>query len=198
MLERCGIGMCHFDEEDIYGDFFPVDDNEVFSDYDGRRMSCSFTGHRQIAKEEEYGIMLKLRATIQYLVSQGVKDFHAGGAVGFDTLAAIAVLQVKNEHDDVRLILDLPYEKQLSEKWSDKQKRQYKMVLENADVVNIHSKRYSDYEAARQALLKRDRILVENSYYCVCYLRPGTDRGGTLYTVNYAKRGNTHIINLAE
>ena len=43
---------------------------------------------------------------------------------------------------------------------------------------------------------KRNRHLVDHSSICVCYLTE--DRGGTAYTVNYAKKQGLKVINLAD
>ena len=40
----------------------------------------------------------------------------------------------------------------------------------------------------------RNRYMVDNSCYCICYLTE--NKGGTAYTVNYAKRQGLKIINI--
>ena len=44
-------------------------------------------------------------------------------------------------------------------------------------------------------MLKRNRHLVDNSSACVCYLTES--KGGTAYTVDYARRSGIKIVNLA-
>ena len=43
---------------------------------------------------------------------------------------------------------------------------------------------------------KRNRHLVDNSSICVCYLTE--NKGGTFYTVEYAKSKNLKVINIAD
>lgn len=50
------------------------------------------------------------KAIVTLLVSKGFKYFGTGGALGFDTIAAQAVLSVKETHPEVKLILVLPCE----------------------------------------------------------------------------------------
>ena len=45
---------------------------------------------------------------ITILYGKGVREFRAGGARGFDTLAALTILEFKENHPDVRLVLMLP------------------------------------------------------------------------------------------
>ncbi|MBQ7400181.1 MAG: DUF1273 family protein [Clostridia bacterium] len=187
-------------------DFFDISDAEIefdltaisaepYFEYDNRRISCSFTGHRIITDEEKKTLLPALKSTILYLLSQGVKEFHCGGAIGFDTLAASVVFDVSREHPDIKLVLELPYENQ-SCKWKENQKKYYKFLKSKANEVNIHFKNPKNKEEAVKALLGRNRILIDKSHYCVCYHKH--EKGGTAYTVNYAKLHDVQIINLAE
>ena len=57
--------------------------------------TCCFTGHRRIPPEAVAPLRERLEAEIESLIRQGVRYFGAGGALGFDTLAAEAVLDLK-------------------------------------------------------------------------------------------------------
>lgn len=59
--------------------------------------SCCFTGHRVLPKSEEDRNILrdKLRSTIAQLAKEGIYRFYTGGARGFDSMAAMAVLEMK-------------------------------------------------------------------------------------------------------
>ena len=45
-------------------------------------------------------------------IEQGYRYFGTGGALGFDTLAAQTVLELKNKYPEIKLILVLPCENQ--------------------------------------------------------------------------------------
>ena len=94
--------------------------------------------------------------------------------------------------------MEIPYEKQ-SEKWSDDDKRFYDFLKNKAHEINIHGNNPKNREEAVKLLLARNRIMIDKSYYCVCYLKDETAKsGGTAYTVNYARLHDLQIINLAE
>lgn len=172
--------------------------SEPYSEYDDKRSCCAFTGHRNITSEEKARLLPKLKSTVLYLISIGVKKFHCGGALGFDTLAASVVYDVSREHPDVRLILDIPYENQ-AERWSDTNKRFYSFIKSKAHEINIHGNNPKSRNDATSLLLARNRAMIDKSYYCVCYLKDETaKKGGTAYTVNYAKVHKLEVINLAE
>lgn len=73
--------------------------------------SCCFTGHRVLPKSEEDRNILrdKLRSTIAQLAKEGIYRFYAGGARGFDSMAAMAVLEMKAYFPQIQLYLALPY-----------------------------------------------------------------------------------------
>jgi uncharacterized phage-like protein YoqJ len=69
---------------------------------------CCFTGHREIPEDIIKGLTGRVMAQINELYACGVKTFLVGGAVGFDTLAALAVIQCRNAGMDIRLTLVIP------------------------------------------------------------------------------------------
>jgi len=171
---------------------------EPYFEYDNKRYSCSFTGHRILCAEERKSLLPSLKSTVLYLISLGVKEFHCGGALGFDTLAASVVFDISREHPEIKLILELPYANQ-SAKWNENDKRIYEFLKSKANETNIHSDNPKNKEQAVKALLSRNRIMIDKSHYCVCFLRNNeSKKGGTAYTVNYAKLHDVQLINLAE
>ena len=148
--------------------------------------TCSFTGHREIPESEYSNIQLKLEGVITMLIGHGVCDFLAGGALGFDTLAALTVLKLKNDYPHIRLKLILPCRDQ-AKTWPVTDKKIYSLILEQADEVVYVSEYY--YSGCMH---KRNRHLVDNSGYCVCYLRKNS--GGTKWTVDYALKKDLQVI----
>ena len=170
---------------------------EPFFEYDSKRSSCSFTGHRGLSPEETRSLVPRLKSTVLYLISQGVREFHCGGAIGFDTLAATVVYDISRQHKDIRLVLELPYQDQCRG-WSETNRRFYEFVKSRAHEINIHGDNPKNKVQAVKQLLSRNRIMIDKSRYCVCYLRDENAKsGGTAYTVNYAKLHDLQIINLA-
>lgn len=62
---------------------------------DLRAKTCCFTGHRSLSGEEKLKAAVRLREIIAEQIKAGVVFYGAGGARGFDTLAAQTVLDMK-------------------------------------------------------------------------------------------------------
>jgi uncharacterized phage-like protein YoqJ len=152
--------------------------------------TCFFSGHRDILLEKYPEVQAKLEQTVEGLIDQGVQYFGAGGALGFDTLAALTILKLKRQHPEIRLALILPY-KDYGSNWPDKVRKFAEQITNWADKVVYTSERYYN-----GCMYKRNRHMAEQSGWCVCYLERAT--GGTAYTVSYAKSVGVQIINLAE
>ena len=70
--------------------------------------TACFTGHRDIPPLKRPGIKHRLEREIEKSIQAGYVYFGAGGALGFDTLAAQTVLKLKGRYQDIKLILVLP------------------------------------------------------------------------------------------
>ncbi len=152
--------------------------------------TCCFTGHRKIPPEQYHRIAERLRKEIIRLIEKGICYFGAGGALGFDTLAAQTVLSLKAEYPQIKLILVLPCMTQ-TRGWAEKDVAIYEDIKARCDKLTYTSQEYS-----RGCMQKRNRHLVDYSSVCVCYLTEQS--GGTAYTVNYAKSKGLRTINVAE
>lgn len=155
---------------------------------DLKSKTCCFTGHRTMSDQEKQIAAIRLREVIATLVKEGVVYYGAGGALGFDTLAAQTVLEMKKEYPQLRLILVLPCEDQ-TRNWRSEDIATYEDIKARCDKVVYVSRRYTP-----DCMYKRNRHLVEHSGTCICYLK--NDTGGTAYTVGYARRKEIQIINL--
>lgn len=154
-----------------------------------RAITACFTGHRYIP---DIDILVKnrIKKEIEKLIEKGVIYFGNGGALGFDTLVAQMVLDLKEKHPQIKLIMVLPCKEQ-DKFWSAKDKKIYAYILDRADKKVYVSENYYD-----GCMLVRNRYLVDNSGYCIAYLRK--DKGGTAFTVNYALENELEVINIAE
>ena len=157
---------------------------------DYKSQTCCFTGHRNIAPYTPDTVFEQTKAIVTLLVSKGFKYFGTGGALGFDTLAAQAVLSVKETHPEVKLILVLPCENQ-TKYWKQQDIDVYNDIKLRADKVKVLAPHY--YNGCMQ---KRNRHLVDCSSACICFLTK--HEGGTAYTVDYAKQNGLDIINVAD
>ena len=131
-----------------------------------------------------------LKTILVDLIDNGYRYFGVGGALGFDTLAAQTILDLKTVYPHIKLILVLPCLCQ-SDSWSAHDQKKYEYIRAASDKVVYTSREYS-----KGCMHKRNRHLVNNSSVCVCCLTE--NKGGTAYTVDYAKRMNLRVINVAE
>lgn len=157
---------------------------------DLRAKTCCFTGHRSLSDEEKLEVAVRLRKIIEEQIRAGVVFYGAGGALGFDTLAAQTVLDMKKEYPQLRLILVLPCKDQ-TRGWRSEDIAVYEDIKRRSDKVVYVSREYS-----QDCMHKRNRHLVDHSGTCICYLTRST--GGTAYTADYARKKGLCIINLAE
>lgn len=153
-----------------------------------KKYTCCFTGHRKITPEQKKIVARRLYCILENLISEGVTQFMAGGALGFDTMAAQCVLSIKEKYPEVKLILVLPCVAQ-SKGWRREDILIYDKIKQQADEVVYISKEYT-----KDCMFKRNRYMVDFSNVCVAYLTE--NNGGTVYTVEYARRKGMQVINL--
>ena len=147
-----------------------------------------FTGHRDIPRDHAFALPGLLENELIALIERGATVFRAGGAVGFDTLAALKVLEMKEAHPFIRLELILPCRNQ-TERWPEAEVRTYRYILERADAYEFLHERY-----VSGCMLQRNRRLVQGSDVCLAYCYQ--NRGGTLYTVSHAMKEGLEVVNL--
>ncbi len=151
---------------------------------------CSFTGHRDLPPEKRDALRSLLRRTLRTLaLDRGMSVFLTGGAMGFDRMAAEEVLALRERYGGIRLFLFLPFHG-YDAKWPRGERAALADLLKKADGSLCAADAY--YPGVYFA---RDRMLVNLSSVCVSYLEK--TRGGTFYTVSYAKDAGIEVIPLA-
>lgn len=160
---------------------------------DTRSQTVCFTGHREIPAGIRPAVQDRLKQTICELIDKGYRYFGAGGARGFDAMAAEAVLELKQRHPHIHLILVLPFRDQYQHErgWSKSEVEQYHDLQQKASKVRILTERYSS-----GVYYRRNRHLVDFSSVCVAYCT--RQNSGTSYTVNYATSKGVQVINISE
>ena len=148
-----------------------------------------FTGHRHIGDEEYTKLFDALLQVIEEQILSGATVFRTGGALGFDTMAALAVLSQRKRFPEIRLELILPCPSQ-TKGWSHGDTVLYEQIKSQADAAHYVSTGY--YKGVLQ---QRNRALVENADVCVAYLC-NSSGGGTAYTAALALKKGLKLINL--
>ena len=157
---------------------------------DTKSITCCFSGHRKIPKDNYAFIQSNLRTAVVNNIEKGYRFFETGGALGFDTLAAQTILELKENYSQIKLILILPCITQ-TKSWLKDDIYEYERIKELADEVIYTSKEYT-----KGCMHIRNRYLVDHSSLCICYLTES--KGGTAYTVKYAESKGVRVINIAK
>ncbi len=157
-------------------------------DIELKKKSVCFTGHRVL-----YGgitpaeMSERIKDEVLRLHGRGFTEFYAGGAIGFDMIAAITVLNLKLEHPDLHLHLALPCTNH-SAKWTGGQRSQFDLVSRLADSITY----VSECPYFNGCMQLRNRYMADRSSVCVAYLK--NDASGTGYTVRYAQKTGAEIV----
>lgn len=144
---------------------------------------CTFTGHR-ILRDLDFSLLDRV---IKNLIKGGCRKFLCGMAVGFDLAAAESVLQLSKVYGG-ELVACVPCADQ-NKVFSVADRTRYERILGRCSEVIYLAERY--YKGCMHV---RDRFMVDNSDAVVCYLRER--RGGTFYTVEYARKQGKMIIEI--
>lgn len=144
--------------------------------------ACAVSGHRNLSLDFS---TQKLKETFIELINSGVDTFLVGMAIGFDAKCFTVLEQLRPIYN-IKIVACVPCEEQ-DKNFSIAQKKEYERMLLNATEVILVSKNYT-----KGCMLKRNRFMIDNSDYLVCYLREQS--GGTAYTVKYASQTNKKII----
>ena len=151
--------------------------------------TCCFTGHRDIPEDRMCDVKKRLADAVETLISEGYTAFIAGGALGFDTMAALAVLDARERKPEIVLHLVLPCPEQ-TKMWRADQVLKYREILERANSHEYVSQHYT-----RWCMAQRNRKMVEmSSAVIACY--DGSGKGGTAMTVGFAEKKGIRIINV--
>ena len=130
----------------------------------------------------------RLRYRVMPLIADGVVYFGVGGAQGFDMLAAEYLLKVRDEFGKrIRIISVLPFPEYRKD-WPEEDFRRQEEIIRRSDKVV-----YVCPKEEKGAYLARDRKLVDESAFCVCWCRKKT--GGTAYTVRCALQQGLQVWN---
>ena len=133
-------------------------------------------------------VQKRLREILIESIENGYRYFGAGGAMGFDTVAALTVLELKSVYPDIKLILVLPCREQTKGR-SETDVQKDERIKARADKVLYTSEHYF-----RGCMQKRNRHLVDHSSLCICYYKG--KKGGTEYTANYAMNKGLWMFNI--
>ena len=148
-------------------------------------MKICFTGHRTI--EGEYApdghwpdVYAKVFEIIRSFAHHGHTEFISGGALGFDQVAARAVIGVKEAGYPAKLTMALPFPG-FEAKWIPKSKYELAMLVGQADkTLYVCEEGYAPWK-----MQKRNEWMVDDSTIVIALYGPDKT-GGTLNCIHYA------------
>lgn len=154
-----------------------------------KALTCFFSGHRIMEKKEIALSKSLLREEILNRINNGVTRFIAGGAIGFDTMAAEAVIDMRNDYD-IKLILYLPCKDHFA-KWNLGDVERFEAIKEQADEVKyVYEGKYIP-----GCMQMRNSAMVNDSDFGIVYLR-GCTNSGSAQTVKLAKEKGVPFVNI--
>lgn len=159
--------------------------------------TCCFTGHRESKlpwgsnELDPRCVELKKRIfdAVWAVYSSGVRHFICGMASGSDLYFCEAVMQLRDEREDVSIEAAIPWEGQ-SERWPPEMKKRYSRLTSECDYQTLVQSDFSP-----DCLMRRNHYMVDSSGVLIAVYNGSP--GGTRQTMLYAMRRNIEIIELA-
>lgn len=141
-----------------------------------REITATFIGHKEC-----YGLSDEaVRIEIVKLIEKGIRVFLNGGMGSFDWICAKEVFKLKSEYPNIKNYLIIPY---LTFTILDK--HYFDEIIYPEGFEKYHFK---------AAIPARNKYLIENSSYAVCYVTHGW--GGAAQTYERAQKKGLKMINL--
>lgn len=155
----------------------------------GRAATAAFMGHRFIDASQREHVKKRLSNAVLDTYGHGIRNFISGFAIGFDMMAAEAVVSLKQNYPDITLIAAIPFKGQAC-RFNFYDRKRYDRLLEVADEVIVLSDSYYP-----RCFLERDEFMVNHSSRLIAYY-DGREKGGTFYTIRKAMAQNIPIVNV--
>ncbi len=129
------------------------------------------------------------------------EEFHfvCGGALGFDTIAALTILKMREKNENITLEIAIPFKDQPNTWFYSEDIDRYNLINKLADKVTFVDEvdKYIDDKVAigrysAKKLMTRNRYMIDNADLVIA-LYDG-QKGGTHNAVNYAKKLDKDIL----
>lgn len=161
-----------------------------------RDLTCCFSGYRPEKLPWGYNeedprcvdLKEKLYDVTSAVYASGIRRFICGMAQGSDMYFCEAVLELKEDHDDIILEAALPCEDQAS-RWSERQRNRYYKLLQQCDTECFISRQYTP-----ECMMRRNKYMVDNASILIAVYDGRF--GGTMHTVGYAEKNGLEIIQI--
>lgn len=149
--------------------------------------TCCVTGHRVIPEDKREYVDRELKKAVEAAVTQGYGRFISGFADGVDLTFAAIVAGLKEQGRPVTLEAAIPNAGRLKYKAPA-----FQNLLAACDGVTVLCETYSP-----NCFFIRNRYMVDQSGLVIA-VHDGREKGGTAYTIHYARTQGkeVHIIKI--
>lgn len=150
--------------------------------------SACFTGHRpsRFSGIQMDDLRLDISTVITEAIDEGYDTFYCGMAQGTDILAGELTAALRQQYPWIRLIAVVPFPEQ-TDGWNEEWTARYQQLLEKSDEVKILLPHIQ-----KGGYFLRNRYMVEHASLLIG-VYAGSPRGGTAYTVRYARKKGLQV-----
>ena len=152
--------------------------------------ACFFTGHRILPSAKLDAIKTVLHYELIKHIDAGITTFISGGALGFDTIAAQQVLELKKDDARLKLRLYIPFE-HFESRWKERDIITYHRIMGQADQVDYFSDIYTP-----ECIRRRNEALVRDAECGIAFRL--TSKSGTGQTTAFARMYGREVVNIAD
>lgn len=145
--------------------------------------SCCITGHRKIDPTKIEMMKRELKNQIILALEDGYFHFISGFAEGVDLYFAEIVTDLQEQYPSITLEAVIPYRNRIN--CSEKR---FKNLIAKCNSVVILSEKYST-----NCFLMRNQFMVQSSSR-VIVVYDGREKGGTVFTMRYARSRGKQVI----
>lgn len=134
-------------------------------------------------------LLAALEDEIRRAYAYGYRVFLSGSAMGVDIWAGEIIYRLKEDLPFIQCHIYMPYEGQANH-WNDEWRKRYFNLHEVSDEVYC-----LQFDYTSDCMHKRNRVMVDKSSRVIA-VHDGTQKGGTAYTIGYAKEKGIEIVTL--
>ena len=159
-------------------------------------ITCCFSGYRPSKlpwgtnERDPWCMLLKKRLydVAEALYVSGIRHYICGMAQGSDMYFCEAVFKLRSEKGDITVEAAIPCEGQ-ADSWDEESRNRYFKMVSECDYETLVNLKYT-----KDCMLERNNYMVDNSSVLVTVF--DGKFGGTMHTVNYARKKGLEIIKI--
>ncbi|MDL2280748.1 DUF1273 domain-containing protein [Selenomonadales bacterium OttesenSCG-928-I06] len=137
---------------------------------------CCVIGHRKIDITKRSYVKAELKQEIKKAIQDGYTNFISGFSPGTDLMFADIIVELQRKYP-INLIAYIPYVNIMKTK-----NRTFQNLIYKCNSIKIYSEYYAPF-----CFIRRSQLMVQNSRRVIA-VYDGRQKGGTINTINYARK----------